>query len=68
MLDDEEGEPVGVQTADVALDRLDQHRVDAGGRLVEQHQAWAPHQRRGELEQLALAERELGRERVRVRR
>ena len=41
VLDDEEREPFGVQAADVALDRLDQHRVDAGGRLVEQHEARA---------------------------
>ncbi len=69
MLDDEEGEPVGVQPADVAFDRLDQDRVDA--RLSARRAARGDgraHQRRRELEQLALAERELGGQRVRVRR
>ena len=58
VLDDEKREPARVQLADVALHRLDHHRVDPGGGLVEQHEPRLAHQERGELEQLALAERE----------
>ena len=58
VLDDQERQTAGVQLADVALDRLDHHRVDAGGRLVEQHESRLAHQQRRELEQLALAERQ----------
>ena len=66
VLDDEEGEALGVQPADVALDRLHQHRIDTRRRLVQQDDRGPAHQRRCELEQLALPERELRGRYVRV--
>ena len=43
---------------------VDQHRIDAGGRLIEQQQLGIVDQRHGQLEQLLLAEGEVARERV----
>ena len=61
MLDDEEREAARVELADVALHGLDHHRVHSRGGLVEQHETRLAHQERGELEQLALTERQRAR-------
>ena len=58
VLHDEKRQTARVQVADVALHVPDHHRVHAGGGLVEQHEARLAHQKRGELEQLALTERQ----------
>ncbi len=67
VLDDQERQPLRVEPADVALDVLDQDRVDARGRLVEQDELRPAHQRRRELEQLPLAVRELSAAQVGMR-
>ena len=61
VLDDEEGQSARVQRADALLDLLDEHRIDAGRRLVQQHELRFGHQHRCELEELLLAVREVAR-------
>jgi hypothetical protein len=58
VLDDQEGLPVGVQLPDDLRHAVDQHRVDATGRLVEQDQPRVEHQDLGELHELLLTEGE----------
>ena len=55
VLDDQERLPVGVELADHLAHPLDQHRVDAAGRLVEQDQLRVEHQDLRELDELLLA-------------
>ena len=50
--------PLAVEPGDALDDGLQQGRIDAGPRLVEQDQPGLGHQHAGQLEQLALAARE----------
>ena len=55
MLDDQERLAVGVQLADHLRHPVDQHRVDAARRLVEQDQLRVEHQHLRQLDELLLA-------------
>ena len=59
--------PSRVQPADVAPQLLAQLEVDARGRLVEDHQPRAVHQRAGQQQAAPLAAREPRRARVALR-
>jgi hypothetical protein len=60
VLDHEQGQSAGLVGGFEAVDQiLDQHRVDAGGRLIEQQHRGIVGERHGELEQLLLAEGEI---------
>ena len=59
--------PCVVQAADVAPQLQAQLEVDAGGRLVEDHQARLVHERAGEQQPAAHAARELRRAHARLR-
>src|SRR6266496_4162795 len=55
VLDNEEGLALRVQLTDAYCDVIDQRRVHAAGRFIEQHDSRIGHQHVGELQQLALA-------------
>ena len=59
MLDDQEGLPGLVELADPLGEVLDQGRVYAAGRLVQEQHSGIGHEQRRELEQLALTEGEV---------
>ena len=59
VLDDEQRDAeFGVGALEPVKQPVDQRRIDAGGRLVEQQHGRLVHQRHGEFQQLLLAERE----------
>ena len=55
VLDDEEGDALPVEVADDLDHPVDQRRVDAAGRLVEQDHLRLEHEHLGQLDQLLLA-------------
>jgi len=56
VLDDQECDPKLIELADVAGEPVDHDRVEPTGRLVQQHDLGLRHERRGQLQQLLLAE------------
>ena len=61
MLDDQEGDALVAELLDAVDDHVEERRVDAAGRLVEQEEARTRHQPGGEVHQLLLAVGELRR-------
>ncbi len=58
MFDEQERDALPVQLANVLTDALDERRIDAAGRLIEQDELRLGHHHRRELEQFALTVRE----------
>ncbi|MCY1244279.1 hypothetical protein D9M72_573440 [compost metagenome] len=55
VFDDEDRQPLGIERPDVADDLLEQRRIDAAGRLVQQNDLGIGHQQRGQVHQFLLA-------------
>ena len=68
MLDDEQRDPeLAIGLAEPLQQAVDQRRIDARGRLVEQEHLRLAHQRHGEFEQLLLAEGQIAGAQVALR-
>ena len=63
MLDDQQGDTkLGISAFEPVDNAVDQGRVDAGRRLVQQQHPGLVHQRHAEFQQLLLAERKIPRQ------
>ena len=60
VLDQQHGDAAARQLEQPLADLVLQGRIDAGGRLVEQHEPWFGHQRAADFQKLLLAARQRG--------